>query len=143
MTLYYLAVKYGWANLYGIDTCDITNLWIYSCFYILCGIGLFIRISGFILFYKKLEGLDTEVGKHPVNKHMQHISLREALRHFLIIENILPNTTLCIELTAVVVTIATLYFLYVAFNLESYERNRILVAFVLIVEAIIFYSLYF
>ncbi|MDE5030196.1 MFS transporter, partial [Francisella tularensis subsp. holarctica] len=44
---------------------------------------------------------------------------------------------------AVIVTIATLYFLYVAFSLESYERKRKLVSIVLIIESIIFYSLYF
>ncbi|ABO46579.1 oligopeptide:H+ symporter [Francisella tularensis] len=142
MTLYYLAINMGGLICMAL-TPVISQIYGYTHAFILCGIGLFVGILGFILFYKKLEGLDTEAGKHPINKtHLTYI-IAGVIAAFLIVANILPNTTLCIELTAVVVTIATLYFLYVAFSLESYERNRMLVALVLIIEAIIFYSLYF
>lgn len=46
----------------------ISQIYGYTHAFILCGISLFIGIAGIILFYKKLEGLDTEVVKHPVNK---------------------------------------------------------------------------
>lgn len=142
MTLYYLAINIGGLVCMAL-TPIISEAYGYTPAFILCGAGLFVGIAGFILFYNKMDGLDTEAGKHPINKTYAVYTLAGGLAAFLIIANILPDTTLCIELTAVVVTIATVYFLYVAFSLETYERNRMLVAFVLIIEAIFFYSLYF
>ncbi|AIT09042.1 major facilitator transporter [Candidatus Francisella endociliophora] len=142
MTLYYLAINIGGLVCMAL-TPVISEAYGYTQAFVLCGVGLIVGIIGFILFYKKMDGLDTEAGRHPVNKTHAIYTLAGGIAAFLIIANILPNTTLCIELTAVVVTIATVYFLYIALNLESYERNRMLVAFVLIIEAIFFYSLYF
>ncbi|MDE5007125.1 MFS transporter, partial [Francisella tularensis subsp. holarctica] len=62
--------------------------------FILCGIGLFFGILGFILFYKKLEGLDTEAGTHPINKTHLTYNIAGVIAAVLIVANILHNTTL-------------------------------------------------
>ena len=142
MTLYYLAINIGGLVCMAL-TPVISQLYGYKQAFILCGVGLFVGLIGFLIFYKKMDNLDTEASKHPINKTYAIYTFIGAIAAFLIIANILPNTTLCIELTSVVVTIATIYFLYIAFKLEKHERNRMLVAFVLIIEAIVFYSLYF
>ncbi|MDE4955346.1 MFS transporter, partial [Francisella tularensis subsp. holarctica] len=66
----------------------ISQIYGYSHAFILCGIGLFVGILGFILFYKNLEGLDTEAGKQPINK--SHITYKIAgdIAAFLIVANI-------------------------------------------------------
>jgi POT family proton-dependent oligopeptide transporter len=142
MTLYYLAINIGGLVCMAM-TPVISQAYGYKEAFILCGIGLFIGLAGFLLFYKKMAGLNTHAGEKPVNKTYLIYTIIGIICSFLIIANILPNTKLCIELTAVVVTIVTIYFLYIAFKLEKYQRNRMLVAFVLIIEAIFFYSLYF
>ncbi|MDE4944961.1 MFS transporter, partial [Francisella tularensis subsp. holarctica] len=64
MTLYDLAINMGGLICMAL-TPVISQIYGYTNAFILCGIGLFVGIVGFILFYKKLEGLDTEAGKHP------------------------------------------------------------------------------
>ena len=142
MTLYYLAINIGGLICMAI-TPVISETWGYTQAFVFCGVGLLIGLFGFLFFYKKMDGLDTQAGDNVINKTYVVYAIAGTIAAFLIIANILPNTALCIELTAVVVTIATIYYLYIAFSLEKYERNRMLVALVLIIEAIIFYSLYF
>ena len=142
MTLYYLAINIGGLICMAI-TPIISETWGYTQAFVFCGAGLLVGLFGFLFFYKKMDGLDTHAGSNELNKTYIVYAIAGTIAAFLIIANILPNIKLCIELTAVVVSVATIYFLYIALSLESYERNRMLVALVLIIEAIIFYSLYF
>ncbi|MGQ4005979.1 oligopeptide:H+ symporter [Francisellaceae bacterium CB300] len=142
MTLYYLAINIGGLICMAI-TPIISEAWGYTQAFVFCGAGLVVGLFGFLFFYKQMDGLDTDAGSNTLNKTYIAYAIAGTIAAFLIIANILPNTTLCIELTAVVVTVATIYFIYIALSLGSYERNRMLVALVLIIEAIIFYSLYF
>lgn len=142
MTLYYLAINIGGLICMAL-TPIISEAYGYTEAFILCGVGLCVGLLGFLVFYNKMDYLDTEAGKHPINKTYAVYALCGIIASFLIIANILPNTQLCIELTAIVVTIATIYFIYIALKLEKIERNRMLVALVLVIEAIIFYSPYF
>ncbi|AJC48863.1 MFS transporter [Allofrancisella guangzhouensis] len=142
MTLYYLAINIGGLTCMAL-TPVISEIYGYTYAFVLCGFGLFIGLLGFLVFYNKMKDLDTDIGKQSINKtHLIYI-LIGLITAFLVIANILANTTLCIALTAIVVCIATIYFLYIAFGLEKIERNRMLVALILIVEAIVFYALYF
>ncbi|QIV94903.1 oligopeptide:H+ symporter [Allofrancisella frigidaquae] len=142
MTLYYLAINIGGLTCMAL-TPVISEIYGYTYAFVLCGFGLFIGLFGFLTFYSKMKDLDTDIGKQPVNKtHLIYILIGLIIA-FLIIANILANTTLCIILTAIVVCIATIYFLYIAFGLEKIDRNRMFVALILIIEAIVFYALYF
>ncbi|AJC48862.1 MFS transporter [Allofrancisella guangzhouensis] len=142
MTLYYMAINVG--SLFSMSiTPIIAEIWGYKYAFIVCGIGLIVGVIGFFYFYQKMQALYTNAGSKPLNKTKFVYTLAGALISLLIIANILPNTKLCVSLTAIVVIIATTYFLYIAFSSGSYERNRMLVALVLIVQAIIFFALYF
>lgn len=142
MTLYYMAINIG--SLFSMSiTPIISEVWGYKYAFTVCGIGLITGLVAFFLFYGKMKTLYTDAGSKPLNKTKLVYTLAGALVALLIIANILPNTKLCISLTAIVVIIATTYFLYIAFSSSSYERNRMLVALVLIIQAIIFFALYF
>ena len=142
MTLYYLAINVGGLISMAI-TPIISETWGYTEAFILCGVGLMIGLFGFILFYKKMDGLDSDAGSNSLNKTYIFYAIASTIVAFFIIANLLPNTTLCVGLTVAVVSLATIYFIYIALSLESYERNRMLVALVLIIEAIVFFALYF
>lgn len=142
MTLYYLAISMGGLTSMAL-TPIISQVYGYTEAFIICGFGLFLGLFGFLLFYQKMENLDTEPGKNSIRKKALVYTLLGLIIAFVIIANILSNTTLCISLTTFVVTIATIYFLYIALQLPPSERNKMLVAFILIIEAIFFYSLYF
>ncbi|MDE4980599.1 MFS transporter, partial [Francisella tularensis subsp. holarctica] len=59
MNLYYLAINMGGLICMSL-TPVISQIYGYTHAFFLCGIGLFVGILGFILFYKKLAGRDTE-----------------------------------------------------------------------------------
>lgn len=142
MTLYYMAINVG--SLFSMSiTPIIAETLGYKYAFIICGLGLVTGLIGFLIFYNKMQTLYTVAGSKPLNKTKFVYTLAGALVSLLIIAHILPNTKLCVSLTAIIVIIATTYFLYMAFTSSSYERNRMLVALVLIIQAIIFFALYF
>ncbi|AFJ43014.1 oligopeptide:H+ symporter [Francisella orientalis] len=142
MTLYYLAINMGGLLCMAL-TPVISQTYGYVEAFVICGIGLFIGIVGFIMFYRQLENLGSEASKKPLNIANLAYVIVASIILILLIANILPNTGLCISITAIVVILATIYFLEIALKLKPYERNRMLVALVLIIEAIFFYALYF
>ncbi len=141
MTLYYMAVnigsmlsmsvtpivaqKYGWTYAFGI-----------------CAVGLFLGVCNYVMFRQMLANIGSEIDKAPFNyKRVGLISI-VGLIAIVVIAQLLTRTAICNGIVYVVVTGAFLYFLKLAFSLEGIARTRMLVAFVLILEGVLFFVLY-
>ena len=115
----------------------------YNVAFFVCGLGLLAGVLNFAFFYSKMEKLHTVAGSKPLDKTKLIYTLLGIVVAFIIVGYIIQDQDVCLAITAVAVTFVTVYFLYSACSFSKYERNRMLVAFVLVLEAVIFFSLYF
>ncbi|NNM59357.1 MAG: MFS transporter [Legionellales bacterium] len=141
MTLYYMAVnvgsilsmsltpfiaqKYGWSYAFG-----------------LCSFGLLLAVINFCLFKSLLSDIGTKVDKQPFNLARTSLILCVSFIMIIIIAQLLDHTQICNWIVGTVVSIGFLYFLKMSFTLHGTAKLRMLVAFILILEGVLFYALY-
>ncbi|PIQ43226.1 MAG: MFS transporter [Gammaproteobacteria bacterium CG11_big_fil_rev_8_21_14_0_20_46_22] len=141
MTWYYMAVNigsmismamtpivaqnYGWPLAFGI-----------------CAIGLFLGVANYGIYRGRLAHIATSAGKQPFSIKRFLIVLSGGFVSFIIIAHLLKHTTVCNWIIYLVVAGAFFYFLKESRALSSTERKRMLVALVLIMQAVLFFVLY-
>lgn len=141
MTLYYMAVNIGAFFAIAL-TPIIAKHFGWSMAFGVSAIGMFAGLVNYIVFYRYLDGISTNAGKTPLNIKRVGIVLMLSVIGTLVIAQLLPHTTICYTLVGLTVTGGFIYFLKVAFSLEGQSRYRMLIAFVLILEGIVFFVLY-
>ena len=142
MTVYYMAINIGSFVSMSL-TPIIANAYGWHWAFALCGLGLFLGIINYLVFYKHLANLSSEAGKKAMKWSRVVIVVLFSLLAIYLVGIILPNTTICYSIIFVVVIGGFLYYLKIAFSLKDRERVRMLVGFLLIIEGIIFFVLYF
>lgn len=141
MTFYYMAINigaffaialtpiiakhYGWAMAFGVSA-----------------IGMFAGLLNYVIFYGYLSGISTVAGNIPLSWKRVSTVIVTGVVAMLIIAQLLPHTVICYTLVGLTVTGGFVYFLAVAFSLQGTSRHRMLIAFVLILEGIVFFVLY-
>jgi POT family proton-dependent oligopeptide transporter len=142
MTIYYMAINVG--SFVSMSMTPVIALhygWHWA--FLTCGLGLALGIVNYLVFYKHLKGLSSEAGKKVLSWARVLIVLFVSIVAIYIVGKILPNTEICYSIIVVVVFIGFAYYLKLAFALKGRERTKMLIAFLLILEGIIFFVLYF
>ncbi len=141
MTLYYMAVNIG--SMISISiTPIISQRFGWSCAFWLCAIGLALGLTNFIFYLKILNHIHTDAGKQPLNLSRLIVTIVGSILGIIIIAQLLDNTPVCNVIVYTVVGFTFFYFLKIAFKLHGIARTRMLVAFILILQAVIFFVLY-
>lgn len=141
MTMYYVAVNVG-----SLISMFITPLvaqaygWHYAFW--ICTIGLLLGIINFIIFLPAMQDLSTEAGKKPFNVVRVVTVIISSILAVLIIGNILMYTSVITTATFIIAGLCFIYFLFKSFQLPKDDRNRMIIALVLMLQAIVFFTLY-
>lgn len=141
MTLYYMAVNVG--SFVSMLIAPIAaQVYGWSAAFWISAVGLFLGLCNYLFFYKVLSSIGTEAGKQPLYVGRILQVLIGSLIATVVFGKLLPHTTICYTIVYVVVTGGFLYFLKTALSLKGTERVRMLIAFLLILEGIVFFVLY-
>lgn len=141
MTLYYMAVNVGSMISIAITPIIAENYGWGLAFW-LCALGLIVGLSNFLFYQRFLEPLITGPEQSPINLKRLGLVILGSLVSIGIIAQLLDHTNICNWIVYIVVTGALLWFLKIAFSRKGVERTRMLVAFVLIIQAVMFFVLY-
>lgn len=120
-----IAVRYGWPPAY----------W-------LCAIGLLIGLANYFYFKNALINIATQACKESLQLHRLFIVIGLSAVALIIIAQLLTNTRVCNMIVYLVVTAVFVYFIKTACKLKKSERNRMLIAFVLMLQGVVFFVLY-
>ncbi|AWC92508.1 TPA: dipeptide/tripeptide permease DtpB [Morganella morganii subsp. morganii] len=140
-TLFYMSINIG--SLISLSLAPvIADKYSYTVTYNICGIGLLIALAVFLFCQKMVHN----IGSEPDHKPMKFGSLLVVIAGsvatvFLcawLLHNVIIANYVLLGVTAVVI----FFFFREAFKLKGVERNKMYVAFVLMLEAVIFYVLY-
>lgn len=141
MTMYYMAINIGSFVSMAITPILAKAIgWEYA--FAFCGFGLFCALLNYFIFYHILEDVATEAGKEVLEPRKIFYIILVSIAAVFVVGKLLHYYQICYAIVFVVVTAGFAYFLKIAFGLEAKERTRMLVAFVLILEAVIFFVLY-
>lgn len=141
MTLYYMAINIG-AFISMAITPIIANAYGWKFAFGVSAVGLIVGLVNYITFYRHLESVSTIAGKGPIKPKRIMATLAICAIGTLTIGLLLPHTRICYTLVGLTVAIGFIYYLKIALSLEKHARTRMLIAFVLILEGIIFFVLY-
>lgn len=141
MTLYYMAVNVGSMFSMALTPIIAQHLgWTWA--YGVCAFGLMLGIINYIAFHDLLTYLSFGIGRQPLKVQRLLVLLIGSVAAILVVAQLLTHTQLCTWIVWIVVASGFVYFLKIAFSLEKYSRNRMLVAFILILQGILFFVLY-
>lgn len=141
MTLYYMAINIG--SLFSMTLTPIIAIKIgWSAAFMLCAFGLLCGIISFYLRYDLLSGICTTAGKKPLSLTHLFIVIAVAIIAIFTVGLLLNYISLCYIIVAIVTTGGFSWFLFKAFKLQKRERTRMLIAFILILQGILFFVLY-
>jgi proton-dependent oligopeptide transporter, POT family len=141
MTLYYMAINIGAFISMAITPIVAANFgWGYA--FAICSIGLFLGTASFFMFYRVLDNVYTDAGKNPLKVARLALVIAGSIISVIIIGILLPHTAVCTAIVFVVVVGAFFKFFNIALSLESREKKRMLVAFVLLFQGVVFFVLY-
>lgn len=141
MTIYYMAVNIGSTLSIAITPVIAENYGWSSAFW-LCSFGLFMGLSSYFFYRHLLTSLGTKVGQDKFNVKRFFFVVLGSIIAVAVIAQLFNYTTLCNIIIYIVVSGAFFYFIKIAFSLKGIERTRMLIAFVLILQAIVFFVLY-
>lgn len=141
MTLYYMAINLG--SIFSIAATPIlAQHFGWSVAFGLCSVGLFVGIMNYWVFSHYLRGLATRAGTLPLCPKKLSILLCGCLIAIVGVAHILEHLELATTIVYGVSSVCLLYFLKVAMSLTGNERARMLIAFVLILEGVLFFVMY-
>lgn len=141
-TLYYMAINLG-SFFSMLITPYVADYYGYGIAFGVCAAGLAITVVNFLLCLNMLKNIGSPAGKRPVNfRHMLYVIVSAFIACF-ICSYLLQNLTLAHLILAIAgVVILFIYFKEV-FSVKGLERKKMLVAFVLMLQGIVFFVLYF
>ena len=141
ITMYYMAVNVG--SLFSMWLTPIISVkygWSYA--YWFCSFGLLLGLLNYFIFKRILKNIDSKIGHEPMKLGRLLIVIAGSIVAIFLIAQLLPHTALCTGMVYLVSSLALLYFLKIAFSLKGVERKRMLIAFILILQGVIFFVLY-
>lgn len=141
MTLYYMAVNIGSTFSIAI-TPIIAQIYGWASAFWVCSFGLFIGLSNYFFYRHLLASLNTKPEQSPLDKKRLIWVLLGSSISIGIIAQLLDYTTLCNVIIYTVVVSVFIYFIKVALSLEGIERTKMFIAFILMLQAILFFALY-
>lgn len=142
MTMYYMAINVG-SFISMWMTPVIANSYGWSDAYWVCSFGLFLGVLNYFVFKRVIQGTDSAVGQKPLKVSRLFTVIIGGIIATLLIAQLLPHTKVCTTIVYLVSSLALSYFLKIAFfNLKGSERARMLIAFILILQAVVFFVLY-
>ncbi|MCF6777036.1 oligopeptide:H+ symporter [Thiotrichales bacterium 19X7-9] len=141
MTMYYVAINVGSLISMSI-TPIIAEYWGWHYAFWVCAFGLLVGVINFCILLPKMKDLSTEAGRKSVNLVKVISVIVVAAIAVLIIGNILMLTAVITTATFIISGLCFIYFLYTAYQQPKDVRNRMIIALILMIQAIIFFTLY-
>lgn len=141
MTLYYMAVNIG-AFASMTLTPVVAKFISWKAAFLVCAVGLLCGLLSFFCFYSILSQVATHAGRNPFDFKKLFIILAGSVVSIFAVGQLLNYIWLCYAIVIVVTTFGFSVFLYRAIQLPKRERNRMLIAFVLILQGVVFFVLY-
>lgn len=141
MTFYYMAVNIG-STLSMAITPIIAKHYGWSSAFGLCALGLLIGLGSYFFSSHLLASLGTKAEQGALSVKRLLLVILGSIFSMAVIAQLFERTTLCNVIIYTVVSGAFFYFIKIAFSLKHVERTRMLVAFVLMVQAVLFFVLY-
>lgn len=144
MTLYYFAINVG-AILAMLMVPVLSKVYnSYSLGFMICSIGVIIGLANFLIFYTIVRKVPSPVDNKPSSKKYIPLVFIFAAIFTYILGLIISNNLVSSIIAYSVVVLGFIYFIFIAFAQGSkIARNKMLVALVLIIQAVVFFSLYF
>ncbi len=139
MTYYYMAVNVGSMLSMSVVPIIAQNMGWASAFW-LCAIGLFLGLANYFICRRQLDVITSEMSSFNLKRWVL-VLLGSGITFFLSAK-LLGHTQICNAIVYTVVSIAFIYFLKIAFSLKGIDRSRMLVAFILVLQAVLFFVLY-
>ncbi len=141
MTLYYMAINIG--AFVSMSLTPIIAVKIgWTAAFIVCSFGLLCGILSFYAFYGLIAHISTEAGREPVKWSRLLVVIIGAILATLIFGKLLNYILICYTIVGIVTTGGFIWFVAKALKLHGSERSRMLIAFILILEGIMFFVLY-
>ncbi|MCF6764725.1 oligopeptide:H+ symporter [Thiotrichales bacterium 19S3-7] len=137
MTLYYFAINIG-----GFISVLFTPALPYKDAFLLCCIGLIIGITTFSFMINKLHHVATRADLKPFSLIKLINVLIGSIFCIILIAQLLNHSYLVTSLAFIVSGLCFIYFIIKAFGYDKAERNRMLIALILIIQAVLFFALY-
>lgn len=141
MTLYYMAINIGaFASmaLTPILARDVS----YAAAFLVCAFGLLCGVISFFTFYSLVAHVTTQAGREPFNIFKFTLTIIGSALAILVFGKLLNYIYICYSIVAIVTAGGFLWFLKKAFYFKEKQRTRMLIAFVLICQGIMFFVLY-
>lgn len=142
ITYYYMAVNLGSIISMSLVPIIAAN-WGWQYAFWLCALGLFLGIVNYIICRSWLDQINTTLGNTKQRLRSLCVVLFGGFVTFLIVSKLLENIKVTNIIVYTVVTFAFGYFLKTALFLKGQERMRMLVAFVLILQGVLFFVMYY
>ncbi len=141
MTMYYMAINIG-AFLSMLIAPVAAQVFGWTAAFWISAFGLMLGLLNYFVFYKVLSDISTEVGAKPMVFGRLVTIIVASIVAIIVFGKLLPHTIICYTIVYIVVAGGFLYFLKTALSLNGSDRTRMLIAFLLILEAIVFFVLY-
>ncbi len=140
-TMYYMSINIG-AMISMLLVPMISSMYSHSLGFAVCVFGLLAALSTFIGFRYLIRGVDSEVGLQPVNKKLLLLVIGGTLAVILFSTWLLTNLTVANIIMTVLGVLVYGTFFKLIIQSQGAERRKMIAAIILIVEAIVFFTLY-
>jgi len=140
-TLYYMSVNIG-AFLSTIAIPILGGMHGLSIGFYICAIGLAVAIASFLFFRKLVAGVDSQAGLESLNYKKLGIVLIGEIFIIALATYMLKNLTVAHILLMVVAASVFGVFFKEMLKSSGSERNKMIAAFILMLQAVIFFTLY-
>ena len=141
MTLYYMAINIG-SMLSMTVTPFIAKYYSWPLAYAICSLGLFLGVGNYFIFRKELVVCATSAGLRQFSIKKFVNVLLGSIVTLIIIAQLLNHTLICNYIIYIVASGGFLYFFILIFRAKEYDRKRMSVALILILQSIAFFVLY-
>lgn len=141
MTLYYMAINVGSFISMSI-TPIVSKVYGWHIAFWICSFGLLLGLLNFVVFYSALKSLSTEAGRRGLNLVKLIVVILLSIVAIYVFGILLHHPSICFMIVYAVVFFGFAYFLWIAFQQNAPDRARMLIAFVLMIQAVIFFVLY-
>lgn len=141
MTLYYMAINIGSFASMSL-TPFIAHGMGWSAAFLICAFGLVCGLLSFFTFYSLVSHVSTEAGREPFDFLKIIYIIIGSIISILIVGKLLGHIYICYAIVGLVTFSGFAWFLKKGFDLQGRQRKRMLIAFVLICQGVMFFVLY-
>lgn len=141
MTLYYMAINIGSFASMALTPIIARDMG-YPAAFLVCAFGLLCGLISFFAFYSLIENVTTQAGRKPFDIYKVFYIILGSIIAILIFGNLLDHIYISYAIVAIVTFGGFAWFIKTALGLEGRQRIRMLMAFVLICQGVMFFVLY-